>query len=449
MKDVLYSHALDAEGNRRSITETEAPRPFRCGDCAGEMIAKRGRKNRWHYAHKVQVVCVPRPDPDNALHRYAQDRIFESFNRHQAEGTQYPVGVRCASVPCDFTEYEDGIASCDEAVVKNAARPDARIHRERELVADTRSDLTIEFENDDKAIILEVVNTHPLEKETRDLYRHSGHPVLTKKISWESLDTLGSEFVADESINLPPVRCKSCKGMYARLKREEQERRETLQRGKSIVDKALKRLVRRPSATPKFQPWYQTFKSSWTLRSSPIPMYPKVQAAVFANAIILTEMGFVQHNSDKPHLFSFQIMPRTYLYADLGGSDVMPIYEDTAAMLYILPALREDAELDQYAIDRFGCALQEAGVNVRTGFESTSHIEQKDINPTRHVSRTMLDGLTRWLNTCRRCHSMSIYRGRCQQCGSGQGNSPESKVSDDTAEIMSDFPGRPVKSPRK
>ena len=360
------------------------------------------------------------------------------------------MGVRCASVSHDPIEYEFGNIPCNESVVKNAARPDARTHRERELVTDTRSDLTIEFEHDDKAIILEVVNTHPLEKETRDLYASSGHPVLVKNISWESLDILGSEFVADESINLPPVRCSSCKEKHARLETEERDRRETLQRGKSTIDAALRRLVRCPSSAPKFQPWYQTFKSSWTFRTSPTPMYPRVQATVFANAIILTEMGFVQHNADKPHLFSYRIADssRTHLYADLGGSNVVPIYKDTAAMLYI-PILQEDPELDQYAVDRFGWALQQAGVNVRTGFESRARIEQKDVDPTRHVSRTILDRLVRRFNTCRRCHSMSIHRGRCQQCRSGQGNSPDSNVSDDTVDLMTNFPGRPVRSPRR
>ena len=59
------------------------------------------------------------------------------------------------------------------------------------------------------------------------------------------------------------------------------------------------------------------------------------------------------------------------------------------------------------------------------------------------------DGLVRRINAYRRCHSMSICRGRCQQCGSGQGNSPNSKASDDTADLMTDFPGRTVRSPRK
>ena len=102
MKDVLYSHALDSEGKRRSIAETESPRPFTCGDCAGEMIAKRGRKNRWHYAWKPGgngPVETPRlhleQRSDAGLCRYALGVLFvvraKAAFRTGVEEPQHPL----------------------------------------------------------------------------------------------------------------------------------------------------------------------------------------------------------------------------------------------------------------------------------------------------------------------------------------------------------------------
>ena len=54
MNNVLYSYALDAEGKMQSIHDKDAPRPFQCGDCDGEMVAKRGKVRTWHYAHKPE-----------------------------------------------------------------------------------------------------------------------------------------------------------------------------------------------------------------------------------------------------------------------------------------------------------------------------------------------------------------------------------------------------------
>ena len=124
-------------------------------------------------------------------------------------------------------------------------------------------------------------------------------------------------------------------------------------------------------------------------------MYPRTQRQVFANAIILTELGFLQHNLAKPWLFRYHIARGNFLYADLGGSEVIPIYEDTAAMLYA-PDLRDDIEIEEYAVNRFAKRLQVEGVDVRSGFEAPYHIERRNINPEHFVDRAMLNRLIDW-----------------------------------------------------
>ena len=109
--DILYSHALDAEGNRRSVKEVDAAAPFRCGDCENEMITKRGKVRRWHFSHKAQVECIPRPDPDNMLHRVGQDIIVRTFNESVANGTPYEILTRCTGLPGVPSENAISMAS--------------------------------------------------------------------------------------------------------------------------------------------------------------------------------------------------------------------------------------------------------------------------------------------------------------------------------------------------
>ncbi len=172
---------------------------------------------------------------------------------------------------------------------------------------------------------------------------------------------------------------------------------EDLARRKQIVERALKRLVRNRRRNPQFRPWYEVKKETWWESVPEIKMYPKTQKTVFANAIILTELGFEQHNQRKPWLFRFKIHKSgKYIYADLGGSDVVPIYQDTAAMLYA-PDLEGIDQLAQYAVERFADSLRSHGVNVRVGFLPGYHIDDQNIDPIRHINKSMLDNLVKWI----------------------------------------------------
>lgn len=269
---------------------------------------------------------------------------------------------------------------------------------------------------------------------------------------WDSLGELHTGLIADEAINVPEVLCSSCKDEKRRAEEEQALRQETLQRLMRIIDAAAQKLVRRRSPTPKFRPWYQVYKPNWGT-GRPVQMYLKTQRPVFASAIILTELGFAQRNPTKLHLFSYQIRSRSriVLYADLGGSDVVPIYEDTAAMLYV-PDLEDDPELEQYTIDRFGRILQKEGVNVRTGFESSAYVEQVSINSVKHVPKAMLDGMIRWDNSCKACQEKAVYQGVCRQCGTLQDSPTTQSDNEDNSaiyDLMTDYPGKPVRSPRK
>ena len=391
MAKILYSHALDAKGDRRSISDEGGVRPFMCGDCGNEMVARRGKVNRWHYAHKASYECVPKADPDNALHRFAQDIIVESFNERQRYGGDYDVRLPC------------GTSSCDKSATFNVAYPGASIRKEIMVVGGTRSDLVVDVPGLDP-IIIEVVNTHYLEEETRQRYRESGCRVVVRRVSWDDLGELAGECRADETINVIRWRCAACRERRKERRRQAIEERRcaeqraaTLERRKKVIDSVVGSLKRKQRPRPAFVPWYEVWKENWTFVEEPIKMFPKVQRKVFANAVILTELGFEQHNKRKPHLFRFCIRrnPRVYIYGDLGGSDVVPIYEDTAVMLYA-PDLEEFAELEEYAVNAFAEKLQEAGASVRVGFEAHMYLESQEIDPTRHVDMRMIKRMVSW-----------------------------------------------------
>ena len=111
---------------------------------------------------------------------------------------------------------------------------------------------------------------------------------------------------------------------------------------------------------------------------------------VFANAVILTELGFIQHNPKKPWLFRYPIHRKQgmWLYADLGESDIVPIYKDTAAMVYAFgrPLFDDDdshgdnnehascctgTRISNYLVREGGERLHRDGVDIRFGFEAT------------------------------------------------------------------------------
>ena len=391
MVEILYSHALDAKGDRRSISDEAGVRPFRCGDCGNVMVARRGKVNRWHYAHKANHECVPKADPDNALHRFAQDIIVESFNERRKDGGDYNVRIPC------------GRSSCDNSAIFNVVYPGASIRKESVVVGGTRSDLVVDVPGLDP-IIIEVVNTHDLEDETRQRYRESGCRVVVRKVSWDDLDELARECRADGVIDVIKWMCGNCRERQREQRRQAieerryaEERAAKVERRKKVIDLVVGSLNRRRMPRPAFVPWYEVLKENWTWVREPVKMFPKVQRKVFANAVILTELGFEQHNKRKLYLFRFRVRrnPSVYIYGDLGGLDVVPIYEDTAVMLYA-PDLDEFPELEEYAVSAFATKLQEAGASVRVRFEADMHLESRETDPTRHVDMRMIEEMVNW-----------------------------------------------------
>ena len=67
--------------DQRMVDPTEVTKGQSCGcicpddDCKGELIAKQGKKNEWHFAHKAGADCSS--GIESALHRMAKQMVLE------------------------------------------------------------------------------------------------------------------------------------------------------------------------------------------------------------------------------------------------------------------------------------------------------------------------------------------------------------------------------------
>lgn len=332
-----------------------------------------------HFRHtKPAEQC----DPDDALHTYAIRMIQQAHSKAVERGDPYMLTRPCKS--CLNLATEIDFADSWECAV------------EKSIAEHTRSDLAFSHA-DGRQIAVEVVVTHMMESETEAAYKNMGLPVAIIRPNWETVNELLDNLQIEDSRNFDTDICSSCKAHRNKVKARFKRRRET-------VDKVLSRMARRRASTLSFRPWYNGKHRT--------PMYPQTQKRVFAAAIIITELGFVQHNSQKPWLFRYPIHKReqVFLYADLGGSDVVPIYKDTAAMLYAFgPSLHDDDEyghaeccsgspISHYIIEEAGKRLQQFGVDVRTGFIAPEQIERVGVHPLKEVDNSVLSRLIKLIN---------------------------------------------------
>ena len=342
-------------------------------------------------AHFRHTAPEDRCDPDDALHTFAIRMIQQAHDAAVASDGRYMFLRAC--VKCK------GLAT--EIDLADGWKSDA----EKSIVPRTRSDLVFSHA-DGRRLAVEVVVSHEMESEAEAAYKDSSIPVGIVRPQWDTVDRLLDDLVVDDSQNFRPHRCAKCeaaeKERNAKLKADRVRREDTFHKRQRTVDSVLAKMERRRSSRPLFRPWY--YGKPRMLSSYPTPMYPQTQRRVFANAIILTELGFEQHNQRKPWLFRYAIHndQDVTLYADLGGSDVVPIYEDTAAMLYVFgQSLYDDDDtghaecctgspISRYIVVEAASRLQQFGVDVRTGFMSPVHIERLEPNPLEAIDHELL-----------------------------------------------------------
>ena len=272
------------------------------------MVARKGKIRQPHFAHKQSISCT---DPDTALHKTAQALIVQSIDNARINQEIYRLGYPCPD--------------CGENVSYNIAPVVIRVQQEEVMVEGTRSDIVL-YRDGGKPIIVEVVVTHDLEPDTRHRYIESGLPVFLVRPAWDNLHELELSVRADGILNLQTKPCSACLEREERRRRQQEEQRQKEETAKKQFCPELTRMDGREQFSPTnfpFQPWVYDFLGR--------QMYPGVRRQVYANAIILTELGFRQSKKN-PHVFWYRLPYGCCVFASFD-SFVRPIWKDTRALI--------------------------------------------------------------------------------------------------------------------
>ena len=351
--NIRYPYALDIAGQVVNIHDAPKGKSYQCLACSAPMLVKRGAIRQPHFAHKHSIPCT---DPDTALHKAAQALIALSLDNARNNQKEYRLGYQCPD--------------CGEKVSYNIVPVVTKVELEETVVEGTRSDIVI-YRDDNKPIIVEVVVTHDLEPGTRQRYAESKIPVFLIRPTWDSLDELELSVIADSTLNLQAKPCLAC------IEREEEKRRRD-ETAKKQFDSRLTRMDRREQSKPTnlpLQPWVYDYLDR--------PMYPRVRRQVYANAIILTELGFRQ-SPKNPHVFWFRFPNGCCAFANFG-SFVKPIWEDTRATITCDVKGYSD-ELKSFLIETVAAKCRKAGVGVMVSLES-NHPDQQNAPPRNNAAK--------------------------------------------------------------
>ena len=347
---IRFPVAADGDGRAVSIQDAGSGVAYRCFGCEAPMMARRGQRRAWHFAHKPPTSgCA---DPDRALHETAKAMVVQGLTDAQANGTEYRVGFSCRV--------------CAKALLWNIARPDTSVAVERSVVEGTRSDIVID-RGPRGPLIVEVVVTHDIEEPTRARYEGSGIAVLIIEPEWDTVAELAWAVNAAEVINVSAVRCRECQDAADRALKE----RSAARTWALSMLSGLRSAPSGPagSATPQIRHWKRDKFGR--------EMYPRVRREVHHNAAILRRMGFFQ-SAGNPWLFRFQLPDgRGVVFANFGSTEEVPLWADPSALIHWqLPQLNERSDEEKEALVKQLLAMcRSVGAKVRVSFYD-QHFDQ-------------------------------------------------------------------------
>ena len=334
IKDIQYPEAWHSPYVRVHISQAQRGEVHYCFGCNGEMIIRRGKVKRHHFAHKPPVVHLC--NGDNALHEAAKLNICEGFLEAVAEGHKYNIGFPCAR--------------CKATIRVNCAEPGAGIATEASVVQGTRSDLVIIRPSGERRVIVEIKVTHDLEEETAEKYAAAHMPVVKVEPQWETLPDLRRKAIGHAALNIRQGDlCSSC----IEKKKEQLKQKEEHKRSRQIMRRLVQGLRPHPSKPSPVKIVQDKFGSV---------LYPEAQRKTMANASKLIWLGFSQRPS-RPTLFQYRA-GGWWVYADLDSTEVLRIWEvECCPAIYAFPKDREKPEgcreclLEevQALLDRYKC----------------------------------------------------------------------------------------------
>jgi hypothetical protein len=162
-------------------------------------------------------------------------------------------------------------------------------------------------------LVIEVVVTHAPKVETAAAYQTADLTAFEVRPSWRNVDDWKDGVTASAMIHGRNPLCQRCVASG----------RADINRREELRDQLARLAARRPA--PTFEPWMDSRYG----RS----LFPRTGRIVHLQATALCYAGFRQ--SRKKLWLFFAKLPDGVIFADLGGSDVVPIHYDPSALIYV------------------------------------------------------------------------------------------------------------------
>ena len=333
---IHHPFARDASGKPVHITTAKLPGDFVCFSCAQPMLAKRGSRRAWHFAHKPPVAFCS--TQDQGLRDTAIALIQEGFAEAQRNHTEFNVGCPCSD--CGITVTKD-LATAEHTLVADAP-----------VIPDATSPLA--FYSEHGVLAIEFATLREFPPLTRTRYQEQRVPAMVLRPTWTLLPQLTSGLTSADTINFPAVRCQGCTEL------NQAQRMQPVNLHAEVHD--LLARMDQPRFTNSdalpFQPWsHDRFDQ---------PMFRPVQREVFTKALILTLLGFNQSRT-KPWLFVFPVRYDFAVFADFGSTEDIPIWQLPHPLVYCT----QNSQFEQIEADIIRGALNRcraSGADVRVSF---------------------------------------------------------------------------------
>ncbi len=277
-----------------SIEDYTKGTPVACFGCDRPLVAKQGRKNRWHFAHCTDVEA--RCSAETALHRLSKILIREGFEAALAAGRSYVLRWTCPH--------------CRRAREVDCTSFLSRVSIESSAVHGTRGDLVFDGQ---RPIAIEIVVHHELDTETAQRYASADVPVFIVRPSWATVRTLWSELSSDEAVVTRSEKCPHCRDLI----REEQAHQPRVEQLRSHFDEW--RLLDDRIAEARL--------AGWPPDRDPFgrELFPRIRSEMADWAIRLLALGFHQ-TPTTPWLFALDLADIGTVLALWGDTKYEPIW---------------------------------------------------------------------------------------------------------------------------
>jgi len=280
------------------IAEYEKGSPAICLACGHALVARQGKQRQWHFAH-----LPPQPSDCNwetALHRATKLLIKQRFDEAIEHHQDYWIVWHCPG--------------CGKGRVKDITRLATMASLEHDLSCGVRPDIYFHAREGYKGgFAIEIVVSHPVEAQTQDIYHSMNLPVFIVEPDWDMLPKLARRIDANSTLNMDIGKCPTCQ------RRAERQRKQGEWARRFQVD--LDEKVTRSAQVSVAVPWYNDPQ-----------YYPKTRAKLKRQSEGLLRAGARQAIT-KPWLFIFETH-KGVIFADLHGTDEVPIWEDESALIY-------------------------------------------------------------------------------------------------------------------